>query len=123
MTACGRYLSLGYYEKADVATVVEYLKASGSVSNIALWGHSMGAATSLLYASGGGETLIRSVVLDSPFSSLEAVMAEVALSAKRKISGEGPLSWVPDGVVSLGVSAIRKSVMARANFDIRNVKL
>jgi hypothetical protein len=28
---------------------------------------------------------------------------------------------VPDGVVSLGVSAIRKSVMARANFDIRNV--
>lgn len=75
----------------------------------------MGAATSLLYASGGGETLIRrldptskpflpcilstnntgsSVVLDSPFSTLEAVMAEVALSAKRKISGEGPLSWV-----------------------------
>jgi hypothetical protein len=73
-------------------------------------------------------------------------MGEVALSAKRKISGEGPLSWVcpaaaprthshislgltaclritqvPDGVVSLGVSAIRKSVMARANFDIRNV--
>ena len=77
VTACGRYLSLGYYEKADVATVVEYLKASGSVSNIALWGHSMGAATSLLYASGGGETLIRSCVLDSPFSSLEAVMAEV----------------------------------------------
>ena len=56
---CCRYLSLGYYEKADVATVVEYLKASGAVTNIALWGHSMGAATSLLYASGGGETLIR----------------------------------------------------------------
>ena len=75
-------------------------QASGSVSTIALWGHSMGAATSLLYASGGGETLIRrldltskpllpcilstnntgsSVVLDSPFSTLEAVMAEVAL--------------------------------------------
>lgn len=31
------------------------------------------------------------------------------------------ISKVPDGVVSLGVSAIRKSVMARANFDIRNV--
>ena len=96
----GEYLSLGYYEKADVSTVVDYLKArhtipsvlrfekhpcnsslfaflsffficpsrikcvrplqaSGCVSTIALWGHSMGAATSLLYASGGGETLIR----------------------------------------------------------------
>ncbi len=31
------------------------------------------------------------------------------------------ITQVPDGVVSLGVSAIRKSVMARANFDIRNV--
>ena len=28
---------------------------------------------------------------------------------------------MPDSVVTLGVSAIRKSVMTRANFDIRNV--
>ena len=32
-----------------------------------------------------------------------------------------PWRQVPDSVVTLGVSAIRKSVMARANFDIRNV--
>ena len=32
-----------------------------------------------------------------------------------------PWRQVPDSVVTLGVSAIRKSVMSRANFDIRNV--
>ena len=43
----------------EVCNIERVLQASGCVSTIALWGHSMGAATSLLYASGGGETLIR----------------------------------------------------------------
>lgn len=46
----GEYISLGVYEKYDVETVVQYLSSCSHVSSIALWGHSMGAATATMYA-------------------------------------------------------------------------
>ena len=36
----GQYLSLGYFEREDLRTVVEFLKSSQRVSRIGLWGHS-----------------------------------------------------------------------------------
>jgi len=45
----GDYVSLGAYEKDDLQCVVEYLRASGNTSTVALWGRSMGAATALLH--------------------------------------------------------------------------
>ncbi len=44
----GEYVSLGYYEKDDLAVVVEYLQNVRNVGPIALWGRSMGAATALM---------------------------------------------------------------------------
>jgi hypothetical protein len=41
--------SLGYWERDDLGAVVDYLRASGDVGAIALWGRSMGAATALLH--------------------------------------------------------------------------
>lgn len=46
----GEYISLGVFEKFDVETVVAYLASCQHVSAIALWGHSMGAATAVMYA-------------------------------------------------------------------------
>lgn len=46
----GEYISLGVFEKYDVETVVKYLSGCAHVSAIALWGHSMGAATAAMYA-------------------------------------------------------------------------
>lgn len=46
----GEYISLGVYEKLDVDTVVSYLSSLPYVTSIALWGHSMGAATATMYA-------------------------------------------------------------------------
>lgn len=46
----GEYISLGVYEKHDVEAVVNYLSSCDYVSSIALWGHSMGAATATMYA-------------------------------------------------------------------------
>lgn len=46
----GEYISLGVFEKYDVETVVKYLSSCAHVSSIALWGHSMGAATAAMYA-------------------------------------------------------------------------
>lgn len=45
----GDYVSLGAFEKDDLQCVVEYLRATGTTSTIALWGRSMGAATALLH--------------------------------------------------------------------------
>lgn len=47
----GEYISLGYYEKEDVAVVFEHLRQHPLVANIGLWGVSMGAATSLWFSS------------------------------------------------------------------------
>lgn len=38
----GEYISLGYYEKDDLSVVIKYLRESGKVSTIGLWGRSMG---------------------------------------------------------------------------------
>jgi pimeloyl-ACP methyl ester carboxylesterase len=46
----GEYISLGVFEMYDVETVVSYLSKCEHVSSIALWGHSMGAATAAMYA-------------------------------------------------------------------------
>ena len=45
----GEFVSLGFYEREDVEEVIAHLRGSGEVSTIALWGHSMGATTALLY--------------------------------------------------------------------------
>jgi pimeloyl-ACP methyl ester carboxylesterase len=45
----GDWVSLGYYERDDLAAVVTHLRGSGSVSTIGLWGRSMGAATALVH--------------------------------------------------------------------------
>ena len=47
----GEYISLGFWEREDLASVIEHLRKDSTVSSIALWGRSMGAVTALLYAS------------------------------------------------------------------------
>lgn len=46
----GEYISLGWYERDDVQTVVDYLRGTGTVATIGLWGRSMGAVTALLHS-------------------------------------------------------------------------
>ena len=67
----GEYISLGFYEREDVQTVVNHLRASGSVSSIGLWGRSMGAVTALMFVD--RDPSIAALVLDSPFSALRIV--------------------------------------------------
>ena len=65
----GEYVSLGWFEKEDLEIVIEYLRSIKTVSTIGLWGQSMGAVTSLLYAS--KDPSIAGIVVDSPFSNLK----------------------------------------------------
>lgn len=65
----GEYISLGWYERDDLALIVEYLRKNRKVSTIGLWGRSMGAVTALLH--GDRDPSIAAMVLDSPFSNLK----------------------------------------------------
>jgi hypothetical protein len=64
------------------------------------------------------------MVLDSPFSSLEAVIAETAASGKQKLSESGMVPGIklmPDMLIPMAVAAIRRSILSRAAFDIKDV--
>jgi cephalosporin-C deacetylase-like acetyl esterase len=105
----GEFVSLGFYERQDLATVIEYLHTqSPRVRSIGLWGRSMGAVTSIMYASKDDQS-IQCLIGDSPFSSLKAL-------CKDLVEQHG--SWVPNSVVSAVVKRIRKRVSKMAGFDI-----
>ncbi|KAJ0411102.1 hypothetical protein ATCC90586_008077 [Pythium insidiosum] len=107
----GKYVSLGYHEQSDIATVVQYLRSSGAVSKICLWGRSMGAVATLLYAQQDPE--ISALVLDSPFSSLPQLAVELV--------EEGKLG-VPKVAVKLVMRLIRRDIKRRAKFDMFKLK-
>eukprot|EP01112_Ceratiomyxa_fruticulosa_P017304 TRINITY_DN5367_c0_g1_i3.p2 TRINITY_DN5367_c0_g1~~TRINITY_DN5367_c0_g1_i3.p2 ORF type:complete len:339 (-),score=39.71 TRINITY_DN5367_c0_g1_i3:41-1057(-) len=106
----GEYVSLGFFEKDDVSTVVAHLRSTGRVSTIGLWGRSMGAVTALLYAK--EDPSVAGMVLDSPFTNLSKVAEELVTSIAQK---------VPRFVVSLGLRIIRGSIKKKAKFDIKSL--
>lgn len=75
----GDYISLGFHEQNDVEAVVEYLLHTQKISSICLWGRSMGAATSVLFAARNRYPELVCLVLDSPFASLKEIATEVIL--------------------------------------------
>lgn len=105
----GEYISLGWYEKDDVEEVVDFLRASGKVSTIGLWGRSMGAVTSLMHAD--RDPSIAGIVLDSPFSDLRVLAEELAKTHAN----------LPKFVVSGTLSFVRKTIQSKAKFDINNL--
>jgi len=107
----GEYVSLGFYEQDDLATVVEYLRSNNTTTRIGLWGRSMGAATALMF--GVSDPSVACMVLDSPFSSLETLANELVGKAEMKI---------PKLVVGAAFKMIKKSVEKKANFDINKLK-
>jgi len=109
----GEYVSLGYYERDDLDVVVQHLRESQTVSTIALWGRSMGAACSLMH--GDRDPSIAAMVLDSPFADL-TMLAEEMVDKGRE---QGLM--VPSFVVSIALSFIRSSVKKAAGFNIRDI--
>lgn len=109
----GEYVSLGYYEREDLGLVISHLREEGRTTTIALWGRSMGAATSLLH--GERDPSIAGMILDSPFSDLRE-LAEDMVEKGRK---QG--MFAPGLLVSLVLRWIRQSVQKKAAFDINDI--
>merc|ERR1712166_1011711 len=110
----GDYVSLGYYEKEDLSAVADFLRQSGRVSTLGLWGRSMGAATALQH--GDRDPSIAGMVLDSGFTSLEVLAAELVDVAREQ--GHN----IPGFAVSIAMSMIKKSVKKKAKFKVEQLK-
>jgi len=109
----GDYVSLGYYEREDLMCVIAHLRATDVVSTIALWGRSMGAATSLMH--GDRDPSIACMILDSPFADLTQLCEEMVDKAKEQGI------TVPNFVTSVAIRMLRGSVKKQADFDIRDI--
>ena len=107
----GEYISLGWYEVFDIQCVIHFLRNSKKVSTIGLWGRSMGAITSIMYAS--REQNIAGIFLDSPFCSLNLLIDELS---KEKVSS------LPNFLVKQVIKVIKETVKEKANFNIDDIE-
>lgn len=104
----GDYVTLGHKESKDLGVVLDYLRGTGKVTSIGLWGRSMGAATAII---GTGEHNVQACVLDSPFTRLRLVVEELLTS---RLS-------IPKFILNLGIEAVRQEIQNRARFDLNEV--
>eukprot|EP00981_Chlorochromonas_danica_P016154 scaffold15929_cov159-Ochromonas_danica.AAC.7 len=109
----GEYVSLGAFEKDDLAVVIEHLRSTQRVSTIALWGRSMGAATALLH--GERDPSIAGMVLDSAFADLTMLAEEIVEKGRQKGL------FAPGILVRLVMNFVRSSVQKSAGFDIKKL--
>jgi len=104
----GEYVSFGYYEQRDVDCVVQYLLGHHQVTDIVLWGRSMGAVAALLYAS--NHHFVRCVVADSPFVNFKDLCLKVIESYH-----------IPRFLSGYIVDRLRAAVLEKAGFLIEDV--
>jgi len=109
----GDYVSLGFYERQDLATVIEYLQGTKKISTIGLWGRSMGGVTSIMYASRDAAS-IQFVIADSPFSSLKGL-------CKDLVKQHAPV--IPGKLVKAAVGKMQRRIFKLANFDIDDLEI
>lgn len=108
----GDYVSLGWHEKEDLKVVVSYLRSLKQITYIGLWGRSMGAVTSLMYAA--EDPSIAGMVLDSPFSNLFDLMMELVDVYKIRL---------PKFTVRVALQIMRRIIQKRAQFDIMDLNV
>lgn len=109
----GGYVGWGYDERLDVVGWATYIARKDPEAEILLHGVSMGAASVLMAAGGAMPRQVQGVVSDCSYTSIEAEMCYL-LRRWRKMSGGVPL---PAGLM---FSALRKTALRRAGYDLRD---
>ena len=113
----GDFISLGWFEKDDLAGAIEYLRNNSLATAIALWGRSMGAACSVLHAS--RDPSLAGIILDSPFASLEQVAVELVATAPQQVPGTPA---IPSFLVKTALWKVASTVKTRAGFDLYKLR-
>ena len=106
----GDYISLGWYEREDVESVIEYLRKTNKVSTIGLWGRSMGAVTAIMY--GDRDPSIAGMVLDSAFASLKELIEELV---KERVN-------LPNFILNQATKLVKSTIMKKAKFNLDEIE-
>ena len=106
----GEYISLGYFEKEDVKTVVDFVEKLPGVGKIGIWGRSMGAATSLMYSY--TDERIKAQCIDSPF----AIFRDLAIKLCKKYV------YIPEFIINTIFYFIKKTIRKKIDLDLENLK-
>eukprot|EP01091_Cochliopodium_minus_P011286 TRINITY_DN3160_c0_g1_i1.p1 TRINITY_DN3160_c0_g1~~TRINITY_DN3160_c0_g1_i1.p1 ORF type:complete len:539 (+),score=125.53 TRINITY_DN3160_c0_g1_i1:85-1701(+) len=119
-SGCGRSdgekISLGYFEKSDLSACVNYL-VKEKYSRIGLWGRSMGAATTILYASETTLENIKCMVVDSPFTSIYDIAMYLATNQIQIRIPKFLLGFF----AKIGIGKLKSMILKEENFDIYKV--
>ena len=102
----GEYVSLGVHEQEDLEAVLGYLATVGSITEVALWGRSMGAVTALLFLPGC--KFIRAVVVDSPFASFKQLVEDMAAQTTN----------IPKMMLQPALKLLKRTVKEKADFSL-----
>lgn len=109
----GDYVSLGLHESEDLAVVVSHLAKDPRCGPVALCGRSMGSSAVLLYAAARAaeHPCVCCVVLDGVFSSVRALMADIARSSSLFLSLLTPI----------GIPLLKRRIQDKADFSLDDV--
>lgn len=106
----GEFISLGYKEKDDVKVVIDYLEKQSSVGKIGLWGRSMGAATTMLYAH--KDPRVSAICMDSPFAEFRRLAKEMCLNVIK----------IPDFLLEGAINLVKSTVKKKNGLDIDKLR-
>ena len=106
----GEYISLGWFEKDDVRLIIDFVQKLPGVGTIGLWGRSMGAATTMIYAH--RDKRIKAICMDSPFGDFKLLAKELCL---KHIT-------LPDFVLTTTMNIVQKTVKEKCGLDIEKLQ-
>ena len=104
------YISLGYHEKDDVGVIIDFIETLPGVGNIGIWGRSMGAATTMLYAH--KDPRVKAICVDSPFADFKKLAKELTLRYAN----------IPNFILETILSFIRSTIKKKNGMDINLLK-
>ena len=109
----GGYVGWGYDDRLDVVGWATYIARKDSEAEIVLHGVSMGAASVLMATGGPMPRQVQAAVSDCSYTSIEAEMRYLLSHWEEKPAGLP----MPAGLM---FSALRKTALRRAGFDLRD---
>ena len=107
----GEYVTLGWKEHDDLEVLINILTKEYRATQIALWGRSMGAVTSIMYAK-RHSLYLSAMILDSPFSDISVMVKDVAYEHLK----------IPGLIVSMALRLMSSTVKDKVHFDILKLK-
>lgn len=106
----GEYITLGYRETEDLDVIIQFIEKLPGVGKIGLWGRSMGAATTMLYAHRNPN--IAAIVMDSPFADFYKLAKEQCLKMIK----------LPNFILDTAFSIVKRTVKKKTGLDISRLK-